>query len=83
MLALLGIWNAIGLVLWVLPSALVLAWVRTVDANAAVGAFLIVLLATGVVTLKWKAMSRVLTVFHRGSSAIVAGMTKTIAEFDN
>ncbi len=77
-LALWGAWMGAGLVMYLLPAfyaAVVLG-----DRKTGVAVFMVLLVVTGILSFKVKALSRVVDVFHFGGRVILTGMEKMLAE---
>lgn len=80
---LVAVWSGIGLVLYLAPAFYALLWmVRQGETKAAPGVFFVVLIATGLLSLYWKALSRVVDVFHLGNRVILRSQEKMLAEID-
>ena len=80
---LIAVWSGIGLALYVAPAFYASIWmVRQGEAKAAAGVFFVVLIATGLLSVYWKALSRVVDVFHLGNRVILRSQETMLAEID-
>ncbi|MFN7025429.1 MAG: hypothetical protein ACK4QP_13110 [Pseudorhizobium sp.] len=81
MLTLLGLWCLFGILLYMLPALAAAALFRD-DAGAAVGAYMGVLIATGILSFKWNGLSRAVDVFHICRRVLLASVEKIVAEVE-
>ncbi|MDX1004476.1 hypothetical protein GOE20_26855 [Sinorhizobium medicae] len=78
------VWSGIGLCLCLTPALYAAVWLaRQGESGAAMGVFVLVLVATGLLSVYWKALSRVVGVFHLGNRVILGGTEKLLADLDN
>ncbi|WP_296076690.1 hypothetical protein [uncultured Agrobacterium sp.] len=76
-LALLLIWNGIGLILYISPAVLVASWI---GGSAGAGAFFAALTITGLMSIKVPSLSRVYDVFQFGSRIILKSSEKMVRD---
>ncbi|MGZ2442807.1 hypothetical protein [Sinorhizobium medicae] len=78
------VWSGIGLFLYVYPAFYAAAWLaRQGESGAAMGVFVLVLVATGLLSVYWKALSGVVDVFHLGNRVILSSTAKMLTDLDN
>ncbi|MGQ3209521.1 hypothetical protein [Shinella sp.] len=76
-------WGLFGVALYVFPAAYAALWIaKNGGAKEAGGAFIVILLVTGILTFKVKALSRVVEVFHVGHSFLIGCQDKLISELE-
>lgn len=76
-------WGLLGVALYMLPATYAAFWLAKNDGGAAAGgAFVVILLVTGTLTFKVKALSRVVDVFHVGHSFLMGCPDKIIRDLE-
>ena len=76
-------WGLFGIALYMMPATYVAIWLaNNGDGKTAGGAFFIILFATGILSFKVKALSRVVDVFHVGHGFLIGCQDKLISDLE-